>query len=153
MYAAAAAALCTGCGITGSAVLEAGDAPTGIAPGVTLYFVGAGGDLVPQARPTGSLGGIPGALDLLSRIPNPGDGLYSEVPWSDSGPMSSVTEFDDRITIRMPVPRAELTDLAVSQIACTALGVHRQAGRPPATVVIIPTHGAEIGPVGCPAQS
>lgn len=147
-----AALLGGGCGIPGSEVLDGGDAPTGIAPGVTLYFLSSANDsLVAQFRDTERLGTVAAALDLLSRSTEPGPGLYSALAWGDSQPRPLVTEFDNRISIRVPVPRNALDDRGVAQLACTALGVHRQAGRPPAEVVIVPVLGPDVGPVGCSA--
>ncbi|WP_141691879.1 hypothetical protein [Nocardia brasiliensis] len=146
-----AAAVCGGCGISGSAVFAGGDAPTGIAPGVTLYFVAADGTVTPEFRETGKLGTVGEALDLMRRT-QPGPGLHTEIPEAEGGPAPLVTEFDTLITVDMPYTRTELSDHAIAQVACTALGVHRQAGRPSATVLIKPTIGPDFGSLTCPVQ-
>ncbi|MBF6330787.1 hypothetical protein [Nocardia transvalensis] len=151
MIPVSAVAVCGACTIPTSGVLAAGNAPTGVAPGVTLYYFDAEGRPVPELRETGHLGTVAEALDLLLRS-TPPPGLYSELPSGVAAPRPLVTEFDDRITVHMPYTAAELTEPGVSQLVCTALGVHRQAGRGPATVVLIPTIGDRIGPRDCPVQ-
>ncbi|MEC3953692.1 hypothetical protein VMT65_11665 [Nocardia sp. CDC153] len=143
------AALVCGCTISTSEVHDAGNAATGLAPGVTLYYLDAQGALVPEFRDVGNLGSMADALDLLLRTP-PGLGLQSQLPADSAARRPAVSEIGTEITIEMPYPAAELTAPAVSQLACTVLGVHRQSGGKLATVRIVPSIGETIGPRGCP---
>ena len=119
--------LLTGCGIQPSGVGEAGEPPTGVAPGATLYFIGADGDLEPQLRRTGRLGTVSDAVSLL--LSGPGDsGLRTQI-----APVGTrqvvVTTTSVMIRLMVPLTIDEVTPRGVDQIVCTALGVHVQSGR------------------------
>lgn len=130
-----------GCGVQPSEVTDAGRAPTGVAPGVTLYFLDAEGDLVPQLRETDRLGSISEALSLL--FTGPGDSeVRTEIP-QDTTRQVVVTAGPGRIELRLPLAADELTESGIDQIACTALGVHVQSGGSTDTTVSLQfTHPA-----------
>ncbi|MCA2212133.1 hypothetical protein [Jidongwangia harbinensis] len=123
---AALALLLAGCGIQPSGVDDAGRAATGVAPGVTLYFVDDDGRLQPQLRRINRLGTISEALALL--LTGPGSsGLRTEI--TPSGPAPIVV--DPRpglIRLMTPLAEYEVTPLGIDQIVCTALGVWVQSG-------------------------
>ncbi|GAA1356318.1 hypothetical protein [Saccharothrix algeriensis] len=140
-----------GCGVGSSGVLDGGRAPTGVAPGVTLYFVDGDGGLTPQFVRSGRLGGVAGALEMLLRIdPPPGAGWRSDLPAVRSlGP--AVTVAGAVTTVALPLSRDEVGARGVDQVVCTALGVNRQAGGPGAMEVVVSfTDGSTTGPRGCP---
>lgn len=119
-------ALLTGCAPGPSTVTDGGTAPTGVAPGVTLYFHDEQGELHPQLRETGRLGTISEAMSLL--LAGPGNsGLRTGI--EDVGPeRMGVTVKSDRIELRTPLSVDEVTPVGIDQIVCTALGVHVQSG-------------------------
>ncbi|MZE75949.1 hypothetical protein [Streptomyces xinghaiensis] len=122
----AVAVLLAGCAIQPSGVTRGGEAPTGVAPGVTLYFVDAHGQLRPQLRRTGRLGTVSEALALL--LSGPGtSGLRTEIAPSAT-PRTVVTTTPDTIRLMMPLTIDDVTELGIHQIVCTALGVHVQSG-------------------------
>lgn len=122
--------LLAGCGVRPSGVTDGGEAPTGVAPGVTLYFVDAHGDLRPQLRPTRRLGSISEALALLLDDDRySGSGLHSEI-----GP-SAVTRVPVSTTpglihLELPITIHDVTPLGIEQIVCTTLAVEVQGGGP-----------------------
>ncbi|PRX97991.1 hypothetical protein [Allonocardiopsis opalescens] len=158
LWAAAAVALLalTGCGIQPSEVTDAGEPPTGVAPGVTLYFVDRRGELRPQPRETGRLGTIPDALTLLLLGPGgfaPGDSaLRTEIPPVEHTRVE-VTVDDGTIELRVPLAEHELSPLGIDQLVCTALDVHVRSGGSPATTVrilfTVPAPGSDR-PRTCP---
>jgi hypothetical protein len=125
---AALALLLAGCGVPPSGVTDAGRAPTGVTPGVTLYFVDAGDRLRPQLRRTGRLGTIPEAMALL--LTGPGtSGMRSEI--RPRGSTTNQVVVDTRpglIRLMTPLARYEVTPLGIDQIVCTALAVWVQSG-------------------------
>jgi len=129
-WAAAAVLLLGGCGVQPSAVTDAGDAPTGVAPGVTLFFVDGQGRLRPQQRETGQLGTVVEAVTLLLDAGDPGAGLRSEIT-SNSVTRVPVTITEDTIELHLPITARDVTPLGVEQIVCTALATHVQAGGSP----------------------
>ncbi|GAA5047081.1 hypothetical protein HNP84_000440 [Thermocatellispora tengchongensis] len=118
--------LLAGCGIQPSGVTGGGQAPAGVAPGVTLYFIDAHSRLQPQFRQTGRLGSISEALALL--LTGPGySGLRTGIA------PTTVTRVGVATTpgvteIHVPFTANEMTSLGIDQIVCTALGVHVQSG-------------------------
>lgn len=122
----ALALLLAGCGVDPSGVTDGGEAPTGVAPGVTLYFIDDHDRLRPQLRPTGRLGDISDALALLLDGPG-GSGMRTGI-----GPVGVTRVIVDvtpgLIHLRVPLATYEVTPLGVDQIVCTALGVHVQGG-------------------------
>ncbi|ONI83156.1 hypothetical protein ALI144C_16775 [Actinosynnema sp. ALI-1.44] len=123
-----AAVLLVGCGVQPSGVTDGGEAPTGLAPGVTLYFVDADEQLTPEPRPSQRLGTIEDALSLLmsgtSNSP-----LHTEIRAS-SVPRVNVTRSPGLIQLDVPLSIYEVTPLGIDQIVCTALAVHVQSGGP-----------------------
>lgn len=137
----AAVTLLAGCGVTPTGVTSAGQAPTGVAPGVTLYFVDSDERLQPQARPTTRLGTISYALSLLLSGPGVSD-LHTEITPTTTT-IVSVTTAPDVIELRVPLALREVTQLGIGQIVCTALGVYVQSGGSRTTTVRITfTEGA-----------
>ena len=131
--------LLAGCGVAPSAVTDAGVPPTGVAPGVTLFFLDGDGGLVPEVRETGRLGTIAEALALLLAGPGGGFGGRDQSGRTGIAPAPvtrvTVTMTPGGIELRMPVSGTEITPVGIDQIVCTALGVHIQAGGSPATTV------------------
>lgn len=125
--------LAMGCGSGPPEVVEGGPAPTGVAPGVTLYFLDEQGDLRPQLRDTGRLGTIPEAMALLLAGPG-GSGLRTGI---DSGTTQrvTVTVREDVIELMTPLSVDEVSPAGIDQIVCTALGTHVQSGGSPGTGV------------------
>lgn len=123
---AAVALLVAGCGVQPTGVTDGGEAPTGVAHGVTLYFVDADGELRPQQRQTGSLGTISEALSLLLLGPG-GSGLRTEIA-STSTPRVGVTVEPEVIELVTPLTIDDVTPLGIDQIVCTALSTHVQGG-------------------------
>lgn len=118
--------LLAGCGVQPSGVSDGGDAPTGVAPGVTLYYVDGHEQLRPQLRPTGHLGSISEALALL--LAGPGDSdLQTEIA-PTSLTRVYVTPTTEVIELTVPLTIQDVTPLGIDQIVCTALGVHVQGG-------------------------
>ncbi|QFU92009.1 hypothetical protein [Amycolatopsis sp. YIM 10] len=128
------ALLLAGCGVSPSGITTGTDAPTGVAPEISLFFVDARQRLQPQPRPTGKLGTITEALALLLTGPGPDSPLHTEI--SASGQTRTVVDTTaDQILVRLPLAERDLTALGVDQVVCTALGVHRQGGGSPSAVV------------------
>ena len=115
-----------GCGVRPSGVTDGGEAPSGVAPGVTLYFVDARGELRPQLRRTDHLGSISEALAFL--LSGPGDsGLRTRIRPGTTTQVV-VTTAPGVIRLMVPLSLQEVTPLGIDQIVCTALGVHVQGG-------------------------
>jgi hypothetical protein len=125
--------LVTGCGIQATGVTEVKEAPTGVAPGVTLYFVDGANRLRPDLRPTNRLGNISEAMSLL--LEGPGDSeLHTEI--RSKGPLWVVVSTKPGlITLMVPLATYEVTQLGIDQLVCTALGVLVQSGGSKATKV------------------
>ncbi|GAB7044265.1 MULTISPECIES: hypothetical protein [Catenuloplanes] len=125
-----AALLLAGCGVPASDPVAAGDAPTGVAPGVTLYFVDDAGRLVPQLRETGRLGTVPEALALLLAGP-PRDGdVHTEITSAGGVTRVVVTTSPGLMHLAVPLAGYEVTSRGIDQIVCTAVGVAVQRGEP-----------------------
>jgi hypothetical protein len=123
-----------GCGVQPSGVTDAGDPPTGVAPGVTLFFIDDQGRLEPQQRETQRLGTVTEAVTLLLDVGDPQAGLRSEVK---AGSVTRVpaTITEGTIELRLPITAGDVTALGADQIVCTALATHVQAGGSPRTTV------------------
>ncbi|WP_033337773.1 hypothetical protein [Catenuloplanes japonicus] len=130
----ALAVLLGGCGVRPSGVITTGEAPTGVAPGVTLYFVTEDGALAPQLRETGRLGTIPEALALLLDASPQDAGLHTEIEAHGVTRVVADTE-PGLIILRLPLADYELTPRGIDQIVCTTLGVAIQRGEPRTTRV------------------
>jgi hypothetical protein len=149
IWVVALALLVSGCGIQPSGVTDVSRAPTGVAAGVTLYFVDAEGRLRADQRPTERLGTISEAMTLLLSGPG-GSGLRTQI--TPGGPTTVVVTTDpDLIRLRVPLGRYEVTPLGIDQIVCTALGVWVQSGGSRAAKVKITWTTAETDkPRTCP---
>jgi hypothetical protein len=133
LVALAAAMLVAGCDIQPSGVTDMREAPTGVAPGVTLYFVDDQGRLRPQLRQTDRLGTIAEAMSLL--LAGPGDTVL-RTQITPGGPTSVVVSTTpDLIRLKVPLATYEMTPLGIDQMVCTALGVWVQSGGPATTRV------------------
>ena len=118
--------LLAGCGVQPSGVTDGGDAPTGVAPGVTLYFLVTHDKLTPQLRRTDRLGTVTEAVSLL--LTGPGtSGLHTEIASTDITQVV-VTTAPGVIHLRLPLTISDMSPLGIDQIVCTALGVHVQSG-------------------------
>ncbi|GAA1978898.1 hypothetical protein [Amycolatopsis minnesotensis] len=125
--------LLTSCGIEPSGPTTGGEAPTGIAPGVTLYFVDAQRELRPQPRRTGHLDTISEALSLLLSGPGAPDAHTEIAP--TSGARVAVTTEPGVIQLMVPLAIYEVGRLGIDQLVCTALDVHVRGGGPRTTKV------------------
>lgn len=123
---ALAVGLLSGCGVEPTGVSSAGEAPTGVAPGVTLYFVDASGELRPQRRLTQRLGTITEALSLLLTGPG-GSRLHTEIAGVGTTQVLVTTE-PGVIQLLVPVTIEDVTQLGIDQLTCTALAVYVQGG-------------------------
>jgi hypothetical protein len=128
--------LVAGCGVRPSGVTDGGRAPTGVAAGVTLYFVDARGALRPQPRRTGHLGTISEAMSLLLSAGPHESGLHTELP-PNATTQVVVTTAPGLIRLMVPLSIHEVTPLGIDQIVCTALDVHVRSGGPRSTKVQI----------------
>jgi hypothetical protein len=126
IWLAATVFLLAGCGVQPSDVTDGGEAPTGVAPGMTLYLVDAQEQLRPELRRTGHLGSISDALALLLSVPS-GSDLHTEIAPT---PVTTVyvTPTTDVLQLSVPLTIDDVTPLGIDQIVCTALGVHVQGG-------------------------
>ncbi|MFD8491786.1 hypothetical protein [Amycolatopsis sp. NPDC059657] len=125
--------LLAGCGVEPSGPDAGGEAPTGLAPGVTLYFVDAQRHLQPDLRKSGSLGTIAEATSLL--LTGPGDSdLHTEIASTTRATVGVTTE-PGVIRLLVPLTVHDFTPLGIDQLVCTALGVHVQSGGSRATKV------------------
>lgn len=131
----AAVLMIAGCGVQPSGVTDGGEAPTGVAPGATLYFVNAHDELVPDPRATGRLDTVAAALSLLLLGPG-GSDLRTEIA-PTTNTQVVVTATPGVLQLRVPLAPREVTPLGIDQIVCTALGVHVQSGGATSTAVRI----------------
>ena len=123
----AAAVLLAACGVQPTGVTTAGQAPTGISPGETLYFVDAQEQLQSQFRVTRRLGSIGDALALLmSGLPSDSS-VHTEI-MSVGTNRVEVTTTPGLIQLRVPLSIDEVTAMGIDQIVCTALSVYVQGG-------------------------
>jgi hypothetical protein len=123
---AAAVLLLAGCGIQPTGVTDAGQAPTGVAPGMILYFLGPHQELHPDLRETGRLGTIPDAMALL--LLGPGDADLSTGIASTDVTRVEATVSETTIQLRLPLAANEVSRRGIEQIVCTALAQHVQSG-------------------------
>lgn len=126
LWLAVVVALLAGCGVQPSGVTDEGEAPTGVAPGVTLYFVDADGRLRPQPRRTDRLGTIVEAMALLLTGLRDSD-LHTEIAPAGTTQVV-VTTTPAVIRLMVPLTVQDVTPLGIDQLVCTALGVHVQGG-------------------------
>ncbi|NEE01748.1 hypothetical protein [Phytoactinopolyspora halotolerans] len=126
----AAALLFGGCGVSPSEVQYAGEAPTGLAEGTTVFFLDDDGTPTPSQRDTGRLGTVLGAVQLLmygTSPPEVGDGLHTEIPDTTVSP--SIVDAGEHVTIRLPFMSGDISPEGIDQIVCTAMGVIAASGR------------------------
>jgi hypothetical protein len=147
---AALALLLAGCGVQPSGVDDVGQAPTGVASGVTLYFVDARDRLQPQLRETDHLGTISEAMSLL--LSGPGSGMRTQIA-STEVTQVFVDTTPDLIRLRVPLAGYEVTPLGIDQIVCTALGVWVQSGGSTTTRVAVSLTSGTGEPRTCPLIS
>jgi hypothetical protein len=126
IWLAATGLLLAGCGVQPSDVTDSGTPPTGMAPGVTLYFVDGAGQLRPELRRTGRLGSIAEAVSLLLAGTG-GSDLRTEIA-PTTVTQVDVTTTPSLIELRVPLTADDVTPLGIDQIVCTALGVDVQGG-------------------------
>ncbi len=132
----ALALLLAGCGIQPSGVTDAGRAPTGLASGVTLYYVDAHSRLSPQFRKTDRLETISDAISLLLTGPGLDSPLRTEIAPVPAGiPRGTVTTAPGLIQLDVPFTIHDVTPLGIDQIVCTALAAYVQSGGPKSTKV------------------
>jgi hypothetical protein len=124
----ALAMVLAGCGIEPGGVTDAGRAPTGLAPGVTLYFTDTHHHLVAQLRDSRRLGTIAEALTLLLEGPESTDSGTEITTDPGRQTLVVVTTTPGLIHLRVPLARYEVTALGIDQLVCTALGVWVQGG-------------------------
>ncbi|GAA4826870.1 hypothetical protein [Saccharopolyspora rosea] len=162
--------LVAGCGgATANEVSDAGEPPTGIAAGPTLYYL-EGNTLRPVIVPTGGtvgdvsygkLGDVRGAVQYLMLGAGLSDlaetkGLRTEVPELGAALVDVNVVVTDRV-ITVVLPSYDLSPLAVDQVVCTALAVDSaRGGTTRGTTVDILLHkgiGDRIANRTCPAMS
>ncbi|GAA2045284.1 hypothetical protein GCM10009757_11720 [Streptomyces cheonanensis] len=137
-----------GCGLQPSGVEEGPEAPTGLAPGVTLYFLDDDENLIPQQRETGQLGSISDAVGLL--LTGPGNsGLSTGI---DETTVTRVvtSERSEVIELRLPLARHQVEDAGVDQIVCTTAATHVQVGGSPEIPVQLRFTDISEEPAVCP---
>ncbi|MEV5539767.1 hypothetical protein AB0L13_23190 [Saccharopolyspora shandongensis] len=162
--------LVAGCGgAATNEVSDAGDPPTGIAVGPTLYYL-EGNTLRPVIVPTagtvwdvpfGKLGDVRGAVQYLmlgARLSDSEEtkGLRTEVPKLGAALVNVNVVVTDRV-ITVVLPSYDLSPLAVDQVVCTALAVDSaRGGTTRGKTVDILLHkgiGERIAGRTCPAMS
>jgi len=116
-----------GCGIQPSGVVDAGEAPTGLTAGPTLYFVDGSQHLVAQPRDGGRLGTIADAIALLLSGPGSADNLHTEIT-AGAVTRTDVAIVPGVIEVRLPLTVGDVTELGIDQLVCTTLAVHIQSG-------------------------
>ncbi|WP_431959099.1 hypothetical protein [Actinacidiphila sp. bgisy160] len=153
----AAAALLTGCGVTGSGVVEAGGPATveafpGAGARLTLFFLSPEGRLTPVLRGTGydpQTGQVPTAKAVSVLLEGPGSqegaaGLGTGLP-ATTGPVD-VTSSRGTVRITLPFPVRGLKDNAVRQVVCTAAYAE---GREDAVDVVLAGRDGVLPPARC----
>lgn len=123
----------SGCGVQPTGVRTMGTAPSGLATGVTLFFIDEQGDLVPQLRETGRLGTVEDAVSLLLSGPQ-GSDLHTGIAEVDVVRVERVPQ-PHAIGLRLPLAPSDVTPTGIDQIVCTALVSDLQHGGSRATRV------------------
>lgn len=124
-----------GCGLTPTGVVDQGEAPTGVGPGPTLYFVDGAGDLATDVRDAGRLGTVAEAVGLLLTGPGGDDGgLRSDLAPTEVTRVQ-VTTTASTIVLRLPLHADDAPGRGADQLVCTALAAHVQAGGSPDVTV------------------
>lgn len=144
-----------GCGIQPTGVIPLGPAPTIhnlSSPDLTLYFVSQG-RVVSSTRTTGTALSPADALNTLARGPNQREfsqGLYTELPQVTSDPISVNTRLFP-VQVFVPFSQKELTDVAINQLACTAIAALATSGevRDNGVGVFLTMTDSKVGPRPC----
>jgi hypothetical protein len=115
----------TACGIRPTDPIPGLEAPTGPVENTSpsLYWVSAGGRVVPVGRPEGSLSGFD-VVALLAQGPTNAEqsrGLVTEVPF-DAAP-ATVDRVANGLDVNLSSDVSQLSAPAVQQIVCTLLAV------------------------------
>jgi hypothetical protein len=119
--------LVSACGVKPTGVVPAGQAPTLRNPGssgrgtdVILYFV-IDGRLSPVTRPSGGTTDVSTALSLLLNGPSDDERAsgYTTMLPRERGPIA-LSPGTPSAVISFPFPVTQLTQVAVSQVVCTA---------------------------------
>ncbi|MEU6261919.1 hypothetical protein [Saccharopolyspora shandongensis] len=147
-----------GCGVQPTGVVLAGKAPDGIARGPVLYFVtGEPSQIRSVIRETGRLGTVTEALRLLAAGPTPAEGaagLRTELPFLTTEQVSAGAPDDGIVTVQIPVPPSTLSELASTQLVCTAVGVSAMAGANAQKLMVQLSGSGEVGkPLLCQANA
>ncbi|MEV0701500.1 hypothetical protein AB0I53_26815 [Saccharopolyspora sp. NPDC050389] len=155
-FAAVLLLVLTGCGVQPTDVVLAGQGPDGIARGPVLYFVtGEPGQVRPSIRETGRLGTVTDALRLLAAGPTDAEGaagLRTELPFLTTEQVSAGAPDAGIVTVQLPVPPSTLSELASTQLICTAVRVSAMAGANAQKLMVRLSGSGEIGkPLLCPA--
>lgn len=139
----------SGCGIQTSEVEEGPEAPTGLAPGVTLYFLDDAGHLVPDARENEQLGSISDAVALLLTGPGEDSSMRTAI---GEAPVTRVGSWvrSGVVVLRLPLGRYEVEDGGTDQIVCTAVATHIQAGGSRDVLVQLDFTDVSEEPTSCP---
>jgi hypothetical protein len=158
-----------GCGIPPTEPISFGEPPKAAPTGDQLYFL-FHGKLYPTLRsddPSPDPASTPApvrrivtddpaanAVNLLAAGPLPADreaGLTSEVPTEVIAFTSSRHDGDDQqIDVVLRSSPAGLSDVAVTQIACTAIAAATSRSAPVERIALGTKRGPERGPVTCP---
>ncbi|WP_069161038.1 hypothetical protein [Nocardia altamirensis] len=141
-----------GCGIDPSGVINGGKAPTGVAPGMSLYFLDEQNNLQPLLIYMSSLGTVAAAVDTLLRVDKPiKPGLHTDLPKLDTfGPWTTKTDPTTIVIHLNAFSGKEIGARGIDQIVCTALGVARQSGDAEATHAVVEFAFDTTGPQTCP---
>jgi len=176
--------LLTSCGIPATGVVEAGGPASGVASRVRVYLVmdgaliGVRRSIVPpvdvesallallqgptdveQAQRITTMLPLPTALPTEAPVSPDASGGAAEVPQevpqeAVARKVLKVTARDDGVLVELSVREGELTNIAATQILCTALGAQRVAdpGGDPAPVTVTSPDGRRFEGAGvqCP---
>jgi hypothetical protein len=147
--------LAGGCGIQPTGVIPLGPAPTihnRSSPDLTLYFV-TQGRVVSSTRVAGTALSPADALNTLIKGPNQSElsqGLYTELPQVTSEPITVDTRLFP-VEVFVPFSLKELTDVAINQLACTAIAALATSGevRDNGLGVFLTMTDGKLGPRSC----
>ncbi len=146
--------LLAACGIQPTGADDAGQAPTGISSGTTVYFLDSHQDLHAEVLETGRLGTVSDAMTLLLQGPG-GSGLSTGIAATDVTRVEA-TVSDSTILLKVPLAASEVSRRGIDQMVCTALASQVQSGGSPRTTVrigfTIPSAGSDR-PRTCPVMS
>jgi hypothetical protein len=155
----------TGCGIQATDPLPFGEPAGGIEIGTQMYFL-LDGKIFPTLRRIDSRDPVD-AVNLLAAGPTPEEqaaGLTTEVPagirliegaQAAPAPQPSA-DTDVQVALFMFGTRLDPNDLstvAVTQLACTAVGAYRRAGLQIKEIILIVKGGDTRRSAGCPAST